>query len=485
MIWQALWGLVLAGLLCYTFLRAWRWEHGEKPELLFGEKYGTETYVLVLPTVLFWILLAFLVILTARLGVKEGFVRFAGLAGEVLLLLSVYFLLLLALLPLLRRFISARVCALLWLVPAFLFWQAHALIRVLPMPRRTIYVPRRALPIIAAIWLAGFLAVGGYYLISHLRFRARVRDVTYPERDAEALALWEREREALDYRRPVALLRGKIAAPFSMGRTKQSRCTVLPERDYTPEELSMIFRHELRHLQRCDVNTKVFFCLCNAACWFDPLVWLATRKAAEDLERSCDEIVTEGMDEEERRAYAKLLLDAAAPAHGCTTCLSAAAGTLRYRLKSVMDRRRRLSGLPLLMAAVFCTALCFGTVAFSDARGSFTALLLPEDTQIGHIYRIGTDGSITYDPDMEWDEAALRAALDGVELEHVAGLRGQTTVGEGIELTLTGAGMRLLCLTRGGVTVIDVSGVSVTDCYVLRSAVDWDAIEAALEPEAP
>ena len=482
MIWaRAVWGLLLAAALCVSFLRARRWEHGGRSNLPSAEKNGTETFVFLPPTAIFWSLLAILLVLLLRRGGREGLMRFAGLAGEVLLTLSVYDLLMLALLPLLRRHISARACALLWLVPVFLFWQAQVLILLaLPTPRWTIYVPRSVLPAVGAVWLAGALAVGGFYLISHLRFRARIRRSAAPERDPAVLAQWEAAREALDYKRPVALLRASVAAPFSMGRTKRGRCTVLPERAYAPEELSMIFRHELCHLRRCDVNTKVFFCMCRAVCWFNPLIWIATRAAAEDLERSCDELVTEGMDEAERKRYARLLLDAAAPVGGCTTCLSAGARTLRSRLKSVVEPRRRRPGTALLMTAVFCCAMCFGTAAFTDARGSFTELLLPEDAPITRVYRIHGDGSFEYDPELRWDEAALRAALGGVELEHVAGLRAGMLNAEGIELVLPGPGMRLAAITRGGVTVIDTRHVSMADCYVVRSAVDWDAIEAAL-----
>ena len=59
MIWaQILWGLFLAGLLGFSFHRAWRWEHGSDADLIFKE-YGRETFVFVPPTVLFWILLGF------------------------------------------------------------------------------------------------------------------------------------------------------------------------------------------------------------------------------------------------------------------------------------------------------------------------------------------------------------------------------------------------------------------------------------------
>lgn len=471
MIWgQIIWGLILAGLLGFTFRRAWRWEHGEAANVLFSKKYGKETFVFVPPTVLFWILLVFLVMFVWGFGVQDGLLRFAAHFADVLLLLSVYYVLLLLVLPLLRKRFSARACAVLWLVPAFLSWQSNTLISLLPMPRYTLHVPRRLFPAIGLTWLMGFLAVGGYYLISHLLFSSWVHKNTTEEGDTEVCALWEKEREKLDYRRPVKLLRGNVSAPFSMGQTKRSRCTVLPNRNYTPEELSLIFRHELHHLQRCDVNTKVFLCLCNALLWFNPLVWIATRKAAEDLELSCDEIVTESMRESERRTYAKLLLDSAAQIRGCTTCLSAAAGTLRYRLKGVMDRRRRLLGTVVLMVAIFCCVMSFGIVSISDERGSFTSMVLVPNVEIAKIH----DSSYSTD-DIQWDDVALRKVLDEVDLEHIAGLRNPVLDGQQITFLLSDG--RFATFTEQLLVINDFHRYnSVSDCYLITSTFDWDTI---------
>ena len=471
---QLVWAAVLAGLLGFHFRRTWRWEHGGDADLIF-KKYGRETFVFIPPTTLFWILLVITLLLMRSYGARDGLVRAAALAGDMTLILCVYFLLLLALLPLLRKRVSARACAVLWLVPAFLSWQMNALIQALPLSRKTIYVPRDALPVIGTVWLAGFLAVGGTYLISHLRFRAWVKRNATVDLDAAARGIWNREREAMDYKRDVTLLRADVPAPFSMGRTKWSRCTVLPRRAYTPEELTMIFRHELHHLQRCDVDTKVFLCLCNAFCWFNPLVWIATRKAAEDLERSCDEIVAEGMDAAQRKAYAAVLLDAAAPGRGCTTCLSAAAGTLRYRLKSIVTPHVGMRGTLLLMAAMFVCALCFGKVSFSDARGSFTELLLPEGTAVENMVDARGGRTVV----RECDAAAIRAALDGVELEHIAGLRNPVLEKARVTFFLTGG--RFATLTEEMLVVKDFRLLwgGTADCYLVRSAVDWDAIENA------
>ena len=475
MMWgQVVWGALLAGLLGFTFHRAWKWEHGAEAHVLFTEKYGKETYVFVPPTVLFWILLVFLIIFVWFFGPSNGLLHFAALAVEVLLLLSFYYVLLLILLPFLRKWVSARACAVLWLVPAFLSWQANGLINTLPLPRRTIYIPRHLLSVIGAVWLVGFVMVGGYYLISHLAFCARVRKQSAPETNDEIYAIWEFERKALDYRRPVSLLRADVSAPFSMGQTKRTRCTVLPKHDYTKEELSMIFRHELHHLQRCDVDTKVFLCLCNALCWFNPLVWIATRKAADDLERSCDEIVTETMDDLERRAYANLLLDSAAPSKGFTTCLSSAAGTLRYRLKSIMNQRKRLVGTALLMAAIFGCVMCFGIVSISDTRGSLTSLILEPGTEIQAIY----DGRSL--DTLKWDDSALRETLEEIELEHIAGLRNPVLSGEKITFVLSAG--KYVSLTDQVLIVHDYHKYNSTaDCYLIKSPVDWDALYACLK----
>lgn len=481
MIWgQIAWGALLAGLLGFTFRRAWKWEHGAGERALFSEKRGKETFVFVPPTVLIWVLLVFLVIFLWHFGVQRGLIHFAALAFEVLLLLSAYFVVLLLLLPLLRRWFSARMCAVLWLVPDFLSWQAHALINTLPLPRLMIYLPRNVWPVIGTVWLFGFLVVIGYYFIQHLILCMWLRKNSAPESDKEIREVWKLEQEALDYRRPTALLRADVSAPFSIGQTKRSRCTVLPERGYTKEELSMIFRHELHHLQRYDADTKVFLCLCNALCWFNPLVWTATRKAADDLERSCDEIVTGEMEAGERRAYANLLLASAASGKGFTTCLSGAAGTLRYRLKSVMDQRRRLLGTAVLMAALFGCVMCFGTVSVSDTRGNFTSLILDPDTEIQAVYDGNSPDTLRWGPDtLIWDEPALRETLEGIELEHLAGLR--SPVLHGMKITFVLSEGRFVTLTDQVVVIHNYHKYNSTaDCYIVNDPVDWEGLRACL-----
>ena len=503
---RIIWGIILAVLLGFSFYRAWTWEHGAEAHgadshVLFAKKYGVETFVLIPPTVLFWILLVFLILYVFIYGIQKGLFHFTVLAMEVLLFLCVYFVLLLLVLPMLRKKFSARSCAILWLIPALLFWQGSRLVIAEPLPRLLIYIPGSFFPIIEMIWLAGFLAVLGYYVITHIIFCRQVKRQAENVLDEEMRILLEHEQEAMNYRRKVTVLRGNVSAPFSMGQTKRSRCIVLPDRNFTTEELTMIFRHELHHLQRMDIDTKIFLCLCNALCWFNPLVWIATQKAAQDLERSCDEIVTEDMSESERQTYAKLLLETAAPGRGLTTCLSSAAKTLRYRLKSVLNRQTHLLGTCMLMIVLFISVMCFGMISVSDAHGSFTSVLLTAGTEIQdirdyhHIYHNSNDtspdeGSVTSletgadytalwskaDID-EWDDAALREVLDKIHLEHITGPR---TMSDDIQIVYYLSDGRIVYLYTNALTVSipHQKNSEAENCYLIKGDIDWDALAA-------
>ena len=473
-VFQIIWGLILAWLLGSSFRRTWRLEHGipNYSGFTIGKSRGTETFVFVPPTVLFWILLVFFIMYSVSLGIKTGSIRFMALLAEVLFILSVYFPLLLVCLPFLRKRISARACAVLWLIPAFLLWQGNMLIDTMQLPRLTLFVPYPILSVIGIVWLAGFIIVEGFYLISHLIFSSEVKKHSMPETDEEILNIWAHEQEILDYMRPVKLLRSDIPAPFSMGRTRFNRCTILPKhKQYSPAELSMIFSHELHHLQRCDVDTKAFLCLCKALCWFNPLVWIAAKKASEDLERSCDEIVTENMEASDRLAYSKLLLDTAAPGRGCTTCLSAAAGTLRYRLKSVMEPRKRPAGTILLMVALFSCVMSFGLISISDARGNFSSLVLADDIQISRVY-----DSRTYET-ISRDSALLLKALDAIELEHLTGERKPEFKNTEKRCFFTLSDGRQATLTDSYLYLQDSRYVNRrTDLYLVKNAIDWESV---------
>ena len=302
-----------------------------------------------------------------------------GLVGwmfEVFLQVSLYFLLLALVLPLLRRYIRAGACAMLWIIPNYLYLTYSTNRHT--MPRWVIPLPGGWLEAAGVIWLAGMLAVLGWKIVAHLRFRRWLLREAEPVSDPEVLSVWQAEVERARVKKPKFRLvtSPQAVTPMSIGLFERSTRVVLPRRHYTPEELKLIFRHELVHVGRADAWNKFFLVFCNAMCWFNPLMWLAMRRSSEDLELSCDEAVLTGLDEEERRRYAQLILRTAGDSRGFTTCLSASASALRYRLKSIMKPGRKLPG-----------ALLVGTVFF---------VLFMTCGQVGLAYEAGTGESAIY-----------------------------------------------------------------------------------------
>ena len=195
------------------------------------------------------------------------------------------------------------------------------------------------------------------------------------------------------------------------------------------------------------------------------------KKAAQDIERSCDEIVTDGMSEPERRDYAELLLASAAPVRGFTTCLSAAAGTLRYRLKSIMKPYTRLPGTLLIMAALFICVMCFGMISVSDEKGDISSLVLSGDTKILQVYVPGTYEALPFDPD------SLLSEISEIKLEHVAGERRLREGRDEQCIIFSLSDGRFATLTKDYLYLHDYRYVARrVDCYLVRGSVDIEAV---------
>ena len=486
---RAIWALFLAGFVAYTFHRSWGWEHGDPmPEPIFGgnKPRAKETTVWLDPRFLPIMLLIILILLGAMHGM-DGVRQFLSLSLDVMFVISIYFLLLVFLLPVFRRYFSARACASMWILPVFMFWQAHIIMENTAAPLFVIYIPSHILEILFLIWTIGFVVVFTGKFISHLLFRHRVMSVSIPIRDPEVLELFEQELNRLEYYHPVSLvISSAVSVPLSMGTRKKTRVTVLPNREFTKQELQFIFSHEIHHLQRCDVSNKIFFAFCQALCWFNPLIWVATRKASDDLELSCDEIVLENMDEEKRRQYATLLLNTAGHSGGFTTCLSAAAETMRYRLKNVVTIRKRWPGTLMLSIAMFLCVMSYGTIAVSHDRGTVTELITE--------YRTAEDvRSVYYQPEGEtrlrevfaWDSEGLFSYLAALDVEKLSSANEINDLGgQRLSVVVDKNGTMQLLFHDKFIEVYHYHNGGRREYFYLRSELDWEIIKKTLDLNA-
>ena len=408
------WALILGALVAGAFRGSWQVENGKKNISWYGLRYRSDTVVWVDP-----------ILFPAAAAIYFGLGLYACIKMEiplnyisiaiidVFLFITVYFTLLFLLLPLLRKYYTARTCATLWLIPLFLLYQPYL---SLP-PKIILYFPGELLKLLICIWLTGFVIIFVGQIVSHIRFVWNLKQHSLPVADEGVLNKWESMKEERNISYPIGLKYcSVITTPLTVGMWQEKMITYLPEKRFSAEEAELIFSHELWHIQRKDTHTKFFLRFCNALGWIHPLVWFAIKKAEDDLELSCDEAVLRGADSERRKKYAQLLLSIAGDSCGFSTCLSASAKTLRYRLKATMPGKSKRLGLLLLFLVTVLGCLSGGSLALATDRGTIAELSGRDLTGVEDAEIWGADGESRI---MIEDTEGLAEYMEGLQVEKV------------------------------------------------------------------
>ena len=391
--------------------------HGELVgyEKMGGRTYASFSYYAALPLFLLIYAVAVLIALsdTAQNMLLSMFF-------SVFLTLSVYYVVLAPLIPWLRRRISAWSCAALWLLPNLLYITMTKYM-YLSEPLFILELKGGLAMTLFYVWFAGFVLVMAWKICEHLSFRRSVL------RNAEKVKseLWEevfRHICGVKSKLPPLMRSQDVTTPLTVGLSRGKMVVLLPLRSYSEEELRLVLTHEAIHIARNDSYSKFALVSIAALCWFNPLVWLAMRKSAEDIELSCDESVTFGTSADERRRYADLILSSAGDGRGFTTCLSAKASSLRYRLKNVMQPAMKSSGALVIGIATFLLILSCGQVALAYGGGTGEELIFNSEDPALYV----VDDSDCTDPDGLKDYIAsleLRELTSGYDFDYGPDIR--------------------------------------------------------------
>ncbi len=190
--------------------------------------------------------------------------------------------------------------------------------------------------VLAGMWLAGALAMGGGALVSYLRLRRRLFDAIRAPDGA-----WEHP---------------SVGSPFILG--------VFRPRIYLPAGLrgqprQFILCHERAHLRRLDHLVKPLCWAALAVHWFNPAVWLAFVLMSRDIEAACDEAVIRTLGPAVKADYSATLLSLATGRRIPAPCpLAFDEGDAKGRIHNVLRYQRPtlwivvVSAVMALMAAV-------------------------------------------------------------------------------------------------------------------------------------
>ena len=234
--------------------------------------------------------------------------------------------------------------------------------------------------ILISIWLLGFVFSIARYAYSYILFRKMLKRWGTPIEDEKALIQLQKIQEEMGIKNKVRLLHYPMSqSPMLIGF--RDILIVLPESDYTEEELQLVFRHELTHYKHYDVLINLLAILVKSLHWFNPIVRLACRETQEVGEMYCDYDVLNDQDMHYRTFYGETILTMIDRSKktpiALTTCFYSEKFNLKRRIISIMDSR-----LPKkLLSTVFVVAVSVLLLLTSSVFAIETSAMNVQKTQ--------------------------------------------------------------------------------------------------------
>ena len=392
------------------------------------------------------------------------------LTVPVILTICLYYLFLIPAIPLFRKHFHSYACAVLWMIPSMLYLSCYRWMQRI-QPAHICVVPRQWIRYGFRIWIAGFVLFLAIPVLRHLQIRKTLLDAASPCSNPQANNLFNKLRmEYCGDKYDLRLLTcPKVKTPLSIGLFRRSICVLLPQRAYNEEELELIFRHELIHICRRDSGVKFLIAFCRAVCWFNPFMSLAMRRCSEDMELSCDQLVLKDAGQEKQKQYAELILDTAAETRGFTTCLSADARSMAYRLKQILQPVQKWKGTLLVGLVTALLLYSLGWFSFAYAAGTVKDLSLehgssaPSDWKISSVSTWNTIAGESRDINTAQKISDPQAFTDYIGSLECLDLAGFYTLGE------EGPTVRVWYQGAAGLRYITVSEKTVTLAYTIKS----------------
>ncbi len=215
-----------------------------------------------------------------------------------------------------------------------------------------------ALELLGPVWAAGILLSALYRSLQYGSSLKRIRRWSLPETHRDIKRLYRLECAKMRIAKPPVLLSvAHLESPLLAGLLRPT--LYIPEKGYSPEELQLIFSHELHHYRSRDLWYKMLLMTVSVLYWFNPFLHLMRAEADKDIENLRDRNVIQGCGEPEKKAYQKLLLKTASMERDLTPHLAVSLNDSLLVSKDRIFYMRRAGQLKkgVLPAAALCLAV--------------------------------------------------------------------------------------------------------------------------------
>ena len=243
---------------------------------------------------------------------------------------------------------------------------------VAPRPDTEPVAPRP--PVVAIVWMAGFIVALSSLLAALYRLRAIARDGRTTS-NQEWIAMAQQIGVAYGIRRAIRLI--ETDAPDLLATCGVWRPAVLlpsHAREWSRERMHAVLCHELAHICRNDWAVQMSAEVLRTILWFNPLIWITCTRLRHAGEQACDDAVLgRGV---APRDYAAHLLELARRCRRSGTRWVSATpmahpSTLERRIVAMLNPgldRQALSRRAAALAAVLLIAVALPVAALRGAQ---------------------------------------------------------------------------------------------------------------------
>lgn len=156
------------------------------------------------------------------------------------------------------------------------------------------------------IWLTGAIILMIMNIMSYCKFINLLRENTE--------AAYGKDIEILNkvYKRSNILIERNrnVSTPMLVGILKPR--IIIPNIEYSEEELTYIYCHEISHHRHHDILIKWIVMVVFSIHWFNPLMFIIKKELNRACELACDEDVIKSLSKSERQKYGNILIALAA-----------------------------------------------------------------------------------------------------------------------------------------------------------------------------
>jgi len=226
------------------------------------------------------------------------------------------------------------------------------------------------------VWAIGFIVLSTQRIVSYIRFKKTIIDMSVTSDERWWFAIPD------NVRAKIKLRDAGIPSPFVFGVFRP--VVIMPSHAVSKENVSYALMHELLHVERRDLLTKSIAEIVAILHWLNPAAWLIRNQINLACENACDEAVAERLDEQERKAYARAILDfmdvsvVPAPLYPATLAsFSGEEAKIKKRLEHIIAYKP-MTKWSMVMSALLIMLVALCAVFTSTVLAAETRATIPE-----------------------------------------------------------------------------------------------------------